>query len=85
MLIVTVLCAMGAALSYLAQSLRGEVPSRLVFILFCLAGPTLLLILASWLRQLVQLAQPLATKALNRTCRRQSPAAHQPTILSPVL
>ena len=47
MLVLTVCCAMGTAVAYLAQSLRGNEPSRLVFILFSLAAPPLLLVLIS--------------------------------------
>ncbi len=58
MLALTVASAMLAPLAYLMRALRGQRSSQFTFILFCLAAPTLLLVLASllywltgWLRR----------------------------------
>ena len=47
MLILTVVTAAFAPLAYLARALRGSRQSHFIFILLCLAGPSLLLIIVS--------------------------------------
>ncbi len=53
MLVLTVLAAVGAPLAYLVRALRGERMAHFVFILLCLAVPTLLLVLLSLLSGLL--------------------------------
>ncbi len=53
MLVVTVLSAVGAAASYFVRSIDGPASSRLVFIVFCLLGPVILLLIVSLLYRLL--------------------------------
>ncbi len=53
MLVFTVMAAVGAPLAYLARALRGDRGAHFVFILLCLAVPTLLLVLISLLSGLL--------------------------------
>lgn len=52
MLAMTVCCITGVGLSYLSMALRGQRAMRLVFILFSVAGPVLVLVIFSLLTQL---------------------------------
>ncbi len=47
MLVFTVVAAAAAPLAYLTRALRGDRQSHFVFIIFCLAGPPLALIVVS--------------------------------------
>ncbi|MHB0959239.1 MAG: hypothetical protein ACYC0X_23795 [Pirellulaceae bacterium] len=48
MMLLTILSTTGAALSYLAQSLRAQHTTDLRFVLFCVIAPPVLLIVTSW-------------------------------------
>ena len=48
-----IVSVMGASLSYCVQGLRGRASMRLVFILFTLAGPVILLLVVSSLYHLI--------------------------------
>jgi cation transporter-like permease len=47
MMLVTILSVTGAALSYLAQTLRAPQDSNLRFVLFCVIAPPVLLVVTS--------------------------------------
>ena len=53
-LVTLVVCVMAAGGYYLGQALRGGRPFQLVFILFTLASPLLVLVLVSVVRALLQ-------------------------------
>ncbi len=53
MLLFTIFCATGAALSYLGQGLRSPQATNMRFVLFCLIAPPVLLLVASQLVSLL--------------------------------
>jgi hypothetical protein len=53
MLLLTIFCATGAALSYLGQGLRSPQATNMRFVLFCLIAPPVLLLVASLLVSLL--------------------------------
>ncbi len=53
MLVMTVVTAVGAPLAYLTRALRGDRGAHFVFVLLCVAVPTLFLVVVSLLRVVV--------------------------------